>query len=242
LHTAGEETDLRYNVVFQCMNAVDYGVPQHRWRVFIVGVRSDLGLEYSFPPPTHTRDALLHDMWVSGDYWKRHRVPKRKRPSPPASLAKRLSLLRSSLREVMGRPWRTVRDAISDLPRIARGANSSRVANHYLNPGARSYPGHTGSPLDEPAKALKAGDHGVPGGENTLRLEKGEVRYFSVRECARLQCFPDEWRFEGSWTESMRQLGNAVPVNLAEHVATPLVNMLVSPVSPTSLAWLPRQR
>jgi DNA (cytosine-5)-methyltransferase 1 len=62
---------------------------------------------------------------------------------------------------------------------------------------------------------LKAGVHGVPGGENMLRRPDGSVRYFSVRESARLQTFPDSYRLHGSWTESMRQLGNAVPVQLA---------------------------
>ena len=47
----------------------------------------------------------------------------------------------------------------------------------------------------------------------------GSVRYFTVRESARLQTFPDTFRFHGSWTETMRQLGNAVPVNLAMMVA-----------------------
>ena len=56
---------------------------------------------------------------------------------------------------------------------------------------ARKYlAGHTGSALDEPAKTLKAGDHGVPGGENMLMLPDGTVRYFTVRESARLQTFP----------------------------------------------------
>ena len=226
LHTSGERVDLEYHVVCQVVNAVDYGVPQHRWRVFIVGIRSDLGREYSFPLATHGEDALLHDMWVSGDYWERHSVARKRRPSPPPTLARKIAGLRSSMRELMGSPWRTVRDGISDLPPIAGAASSSVVANHYLNVGAKSYPGHTGSPFDEPAKALKAGDHGVPGGENMLRLPDGGIRYFSVRECGRLQCFPDAWRFEGSWTESMRQLGNAVPVKLAERIARPLVTLL----------------
>ena len=86
--------------------------------------------------------------------------------------------------------------------------------------GTSAYPGHTGSALDEPAKTLKAGDHGVPGGENMLLRPDGSVRYFTVRESARLQTFPDNFLFHGSWSETMRQLGNAVPVRLANLVAS----------------------
>jgi DNA (cytosine-5)-methyltransferase 1 len=114
--------------------------------------------------------------------------------------------------------WLTVRDAISDLPDPERRPNSG-VPNHVFNPGARSYAGHTGSPLDEPAKTLKAGDHGVPGGENMLLRPDGSIRYFTVREAARLQTFPDDYVFRGVWSEAMRQLGNAVPVRLAEVIA-----------------------
>ncbi len=243
LHTAGGESlDLRYNVVYQLVNAVDFGVPQHRWRVFIVGVRSDLGAEFSFPQQTHEEDALLHDMWVTGDYWDRHRIPKKNRPTMPGSLARRIAHVRTLFPDALLKPWLTVRDAISDLPRIAIGHTSTKVANHFLNPGARSYAGHTGSPYDEPAKALKAGDHGVPGGENMLRLDDQSVRYFSVRECARIQTFPDEWTFEGSWTESMRQLGNAVPVKLAEQIARPLVAMMETPAPASSSVLRSKRR
>lgn len=219
LSTGGRGRGLRYNVVFRLLNAADYGVPQHRWRVLIVGVRSDLGIEFAFPEPTHEEDALLHQQWVTGEYWDRHRVAKKDRPEMPSSVQRRLDHLNMLAGVPLLQPWQTVRDATADLPRLSAGQTSSRIANHFLNPGARSYPGHTGSPLDEPAKALKAGDHGVPGGENTLRSADGSVRYFSVRECARIQTFPDEWVFAGSWTETMRQLGNAVPVKLGEVVA-----------------------
>ena len=47
----------------------------------------------------------------------------------------------------------------------------------------------------------------------------GTIRYFTVRESARLQTFPDDFIFHGSWTETMRQLGNAVPVALAQIIA-----------------------
>jgi DNA (cytosine-5)-methyltransferase 1 len=76
------------------------------------------------------------------------------------------------------------------------------------------------------SKALKAGDHGVPGGENMMRFPDGEVRYYTIRESARIQTFPDDYRFYGSWTESMRQLGNAVPVALAQAVAQSIADHL----------------
>jgi DNA (cytosine-5)-methyltransferase 1 len=71
--------------------------------------------------------------------------------------------------------------------------------------------------LDFPSKALKAGAHGVPGGENMVRYDDGSVRYFTVREAARLQGLPDEMEFPEAWCENMRQLGNAVPTELAEY-------------------------
>jgi DNA (cytosine-5)-methyltransferase 1 len=215
-HTSGRDRGLEYNVIFQLLNAADYGVPQRRERVFIVAFRSDLAVEWSFPAPTHSQDALLADQWVTGEYWDRHEISGRKRLELPAKLRPRLERLASLL--PLDAPWRTVRDAISDLPDPEM--RCGLVPNHVFQPGARPYPGHTGSPLDEAAKTLKAGDHGVPGGENMLRLPNGRVRYFTVRESARLQTFPDSFVFQGSWTETMRQLGNAVPVQLSGVVAS----------------------
>ena len=100
------------------------------------------------------------------------------------------------------------------------------ILNHEFRAGARVYVGHTGSPLDEPAKVLKAGDHGVPGGENMLVFPNRKVRYFTIRESARLQCFPDNYFFPVSWTESMRQLGNAVPVRLGRVVTESIAKTL----------------
>lgn len=218
IHTAGK-TRPTYKVVFRLLNAADYGVPQKRERVFIVGFRADLGVEWSFPDPTHSEDALLATKWISGEYWERHRIARRMRPAPSPKLQSRLARLAiPDLHDAPLAPWVTVRDAIGDLPDPERDRRI-RIPNHTFNPGARTYPGHTGSPLDEPSKTLKAGDHGVPGGENMLVRLDGSVRYFTVREAARIQTFPDNYFFHGSWSETMRQLGNAVPVRLAEVVA-----------------------
>lgn len=225
-HHTASHGGAEYNVVAELLNAANYGVPQRRERVFIVGFRSDLGVGWSFPSATHSQEELLRSKWISGDYWERHQVAKKNRPTPDPRLAKRIERLRSaespSERKV---PWLTVRDAVSDLPDPEKHPDN-KIANHLHNPGARSYKGHTGSRLDEPAKTLKAGDHGVPGGENMLARADGSVRYFTVREAARLQTFPDDYVFRGAWTEAMRQLGNAVPVRLAEVVARSVASSL----------------
>ncbi len=218
LHTRGQEIDLQYRVAFRLLNAADYGVPQRRERIFIVGIRSDLEQAWSFPEPTHSRNALLHSQYVTGEYWEKHEVTRRSRAKFDEEF-RSAGEIQLKLTGVGDRQaWRTVRDAISDLGEPAHDTDSALFANHIVQLGARAYPGHTGSPLDAPAKTLKAGDHGVPGGENMLLLPDGRVRYFSVRESCRLQTFPDGYIFEGSWTENMRQLGNAVPVTLGEKV------------------------
>lgn len=215
LHTGGKFPDLSYRVTYRLLNAANYGIPQRRERTFIVGIRADLDREWSFPEPTHSREALINDQWKTGRYWERHKVSRREVSRIASTLAGPPS--RQDVKQNV-LPWRTVRDAIGDLEKPARNPESARIPNHVLQQGARAYPGHTGSPLDAPAKTLKAGDHGVPGGENMLRLSDGSVRYFTVRESARLQTFPDPYFFAGSWTENMRQLGNAVPVELARVV------------------------
>jgi DNA (cytosine-5)-methyltransferase 1 len=204
---------LSYAVKMDLLNAADYGAPQRRERVFIVGVRSDIDAVWEFPKPTHSHAALQFDQFVTGEYWQRHGMQACLRQESP------------SLRLVPGAlPWVTVRDVISDLP--AFDSADAKLAHHLLMPGAKAYAGHTGSRLDLPAKTLKAGDHGVPGGENMLVLDDGSVRYVSVREAARIQTFPDDYGFEGSWSEIMRQIGNAVPVELAFALGSKLSGIL----------------
>jgi len=220
IHTRARSKDLHYHVVFRLLNAADYGVPQTRERVFLVGFRADTGIEWSFPDKTHDYRALLREQ-ANGAYWNRHGItaPKSLQVS---SFGSQMPLVEPPQRI---KPWRTVRDAFIGLP-DPNSASARMFVNHELVPGARPYPGHVGSPLDLPAKTLKAGDHGVPGGENMITFADGSVRYFTVREAARLQTFPDKWRFEGAWSRAMKQLGNAVPVELARVVASSVADRL----------------
>lgn len=207
-----------YSVTWQLVNAADYGAAQVRWRIIIMGIRSDLDMPLPYLEPSHSRDRLLWDQWITRDYWKRHGLGRGPATIPPAD-EKRVAGLDRRVPPA-GRPWVTVRDAISGLGE-PNGEN-----NHVFQQGARRYPGHTGSALDLPSKALKAGDHGVPGGENMMVLEDDSVRYFTMREAARLVGLPDGYSFPRSWTESMRQLGNAVPVPLGEAIGKHLASIL----------------
>jgi DNA (cytosine-5)-methyltransferase 1 len=232
MHSRGTEHGraLTYRLQTYLLNAADFGIPQRRERVFIVGFRHDLQTTWSMPDPTHSYEGLLFDQWVTGDYWERVRMPKKVRPQMPAKLAATVERLRqASGFERPQKAWRTVREALLDLPDPQKRMPNGRAfhLNHSHQTGARPYPGHTGSPLDLPAKTLKAGDHGVPGGENMMVNDDGSYRYFTVRESARLQTFPDGYKFHGAWGETMRQLGNAVPVELARQVMSSVSVQLV---------------
>ena len=154
---------LKYDVQYKLVNAVDYGVPQSRERVFIVGLRNDLGLSWRWPDRVEER--------------------------------------------------RTIADAIGNLPDSRQG---NTLGDHVFVNGAREYPGHTGSDYNKPSKTIKAGAHGVPGGENMIRFPDGTLRYMTVHEAKLIQTFPDDYRICGSWGEALRQIGNAVPVRLAK--------------------------
>ncbi len=221
-------TNLEYDVQVKLINSADYGVPQKRERVIIVGFRRDLRVKWSYPIATHSHEALLYSQWVTGEYWDRHKILKKDRPTTPKRYLKKIESMKGLLIPPPELPWVTVRDALAGLPCPEKEAKNPSFENHLFNPGAKSYQGHTGSPLDEPAKTLKAGDHGVPGGENMLLRPDGSIRYFTVRECARLQTFPDDYVFSGAWSESMRQLGNAVPMKLAQIVANKIKEELIA--------------
>ena len=221
-------SEVKYNVKFKLINAANYGVPQRRERVVIVGFREDLGVNWDFPVQSHSEDRLLWDMYVSKDYWARHNINV---PNNIDSFFKRKIdrlLSKYGLFEPEYKAWNTIRDGLAGVP---NPLHSHNISDHVFRDGAKAYPGHTGSILDWPSKTIKAGDHGVPGGENTVKLDNGNIRYLTVFEAKRLQTFPDEYIIKGSWGEAMKQVGNAVPVLLGEIIGKSVASHLRDSIS-----------
>jgi DNA (cytosine-5)-methyltransferase 1 len=227
------DPDERYLVDRRVIVAADYGVPQLRYRLFIVAFRADLGVSWdhdapygerwAWPAPTHSQDALLAAL-EDDSYWVEHALAPRPHQIPNS----RRSAVTIAREEGLVR-WRTLRDALTGnlgygdyrpLPPPTDGKEARGFDFHVGVPGARLYKGHSGNPLDWPAKTIKAGVHGIPGGEHIALLDDGSHRYLTIRECARVQTFPDSWTFKGPRTEASRQIGNAVPVHLATIMGT----------------------
>ncbi len=217
-----------YHVFREQIDAADLGVAQNRKRVFLIGIRADLMDRSDWPgvTRTHSRMALLRDQWVTGDYWKRHglKVP----AGPPKSVIGSLRRLTEGEKSLDLLPWRTLRDLLAQVPTPNGKRSPAGWPNHIAIPGARVYPNHTGSPLDLPSKTIKAGVHGVAGGEAMIRRLNGTVRYLTIREAALVQGFPRQYEFPASRSRMMGVIGNAVAVDVAASIGEALISTLRS--------------
>ena len=178
---------LKYAVQYKLVNAVDYGIPQNRERVFIVGFRNDVSIDWKWPEETSERKSIAQT-----------------------------------------------------IGHIQSMAPSAFPEDHKIFSGAREYPGHSGSDYNAPSKTIKAGADGVPGGENMIRFPDGTLRYMTVHEAKLIQTFPPDYVIAGSWGEAMRQIGNAVPVLLAEKMGRSVLNAL-GEVKPVAITYHPRK-
>ncbi|GCD80956.1 hypothetical protein PTHTG4_00180 [Parageobacillus thermoglucosidasius] len=192
--------DIGYKVQWKVLNAVDYDVAQKRERIFIIGIRNDLvekyNISYSFPQP-YGYVLTLRDVLQN--------VPPSEGAKYPEEKRKVLELVPP------GGYWR-------DLP--------EEIAKQYMGKSYYSGGGRTGMARrlswDEPCLTLTCS----PAQKQTERCHPEETRPFTVREYARIQSFPDEWVFDCSMNNAYKQIGNAVPVNMAKAVGLSIVNVL----------------
>jgi DNA (cytosine-5)-methyltransferase 1 len=210
-----------YRVEYRILDSADFGLPQRRPRLFIIGVRRDVEGTFDWPSGGYSRESLIEDLRGS-EYWDRYPLV-----SKEARERARAHLPQKPLKR-RGDRWRTLRDLLQELGPPADVPSADGDPWHVKVPGARLYGKHTGSPIDWVGKTIKAGVHGSPGGEHIVVYSPKTFRYLTVRECAALQGFPPEFRLPALRTPAMRQLGNAVPVAVAEAVAANLSRVLVT--------------
>lgn len=175
-----------YNVHYKLLNAKDYGVPEDRERVIIVGFRKDLDIQdFQFPP---ARNYIV-----------------------------------------------TMRDALKNIPAPKPDeVCSAPYSSRYMSRNRKRNWDDVSYTIPAMAKQVTL----WPGSPDMVKVDKdlwefgkgGETRRFSWREAAAIQTFPDDLEFYGDLTSKYKQIGNAVPVKLAETIATHLFAVLSNAV------------
>ncbi len=194
-----------YRIAWQLIDAASFGVPQHRERVVVVGLRGRRGLPFQFPASTHGSDSAQPDLKAYGD----------------------------------------VKDAISDLPAAAAPGEEPGIPNHVARrhgPAVRASFEATERGQrndlfkrdrlrwDRPSKVIRAQGKRKQGSSarhsSHQAIHPDEPRQLTVRECARIQTFPDWYMFPPTHCNGYRVVGEAVPPLLAEAIGTALLAQL----------------
>lgn len=185
------------------LKAINYNVPQKRERLFLVGIREDIEVDFSYPKPFKNL-YNLKDALKKGDLFDCD-VPESSGSKYPERKKEILDLVPP------GGYWR-------DLP--------LDIQKEYMQKSFYLGGGKTGMARriswDEPSLTLTCS----PAQKQTERCHPDETRPFTVREYARIQTFPDEWQFAGSVSSQYKQIGNAVPVNLAKEIGHSIISFL----------------
>jgi DNA (cytosine-5)-methyltransferase 1 len=195
---------LGYNITYKLVDARNYGIPQERKRVIIVGYKKDLRLHFTFPAETHTR---YGELTLEG---------KRKQK------------------------WVTLQDAIGDLPTPLPALTKNKTNGEIIYPNHEYMIGRFSSIYmsrnrrkgwDQQSFTIQAGGRHAPLHPSSSEMIKVEgnlwkfkdptnYRRLSVRECARIQTFPDNFIFYyKNIADAYKMIGNAVPVRLAQVIA-----------------------
>jgi DNA (cytosine-5)-methyltransferase 1 len=197
--------DIGYTLVEpEVLKAILYQVPQKRERLILVAIRNDLSgmVNFRYPEPYERvltlRDALYKGILYDCDV--------------PASEGQKYPQRKKEIMEMVpeGGNWR-------DLP--------ENIQREYLKGSVSLDGGKTGIArrlsMDEPSLTLTCS----PAMKQTERCHPYETRPLTVREYARIQTFPDDWKFMGKLDAQYKQIGNAVPVNLAYAIGRSLIRL-----------------
>ena len=196
--------EIGYNVVpVQVLKAINYNVPQKRERLILVGIRKDINIEYTYPKPSNIVYTLA-DALKKGELFDTD-VPNSEGSKYPEHKKVVLDLVP---------PKGYWRDLPLDIQKEYMGKS------FYLGGGKTGMARRIG--WDEPSLTLTCS----PAQKQTERCHPDETRPFTVREYARIQTFPDDWKFAGSISQQYKQIGNAVPCNLGTEIGYSIIKFL----------------
>jgi len=194
-------TDSGYNLSFKLLNAHDYGVPQDRKRIFFIGYREDLNIKFEFPKP------LEHKLYL------RDVIADLKDTALPA-LNKTYS--NGSACEIFNHEYMT--GGFSSMYMSRNRVRSWDEPSFTIQAGGRHAPLHPQAPKMELVEKDK---------RKFVEGQEDLYRRLTIRECARIQTFPDEHKFYyKNLTAGYKMVGNAVPVNLAYVLARKIYEYL----------------
>ncbi len=193
--------DAGYTMKIKLLNANDYNVPQDRLRVFYIGFRKDLKINFEFPTPLDYKPTLKDAIWDL----RNSAIPARDKNKTNGDKCKFIN------HEYMT-------GSFSSIYMSRNRVRSWNEPSFTIQAGGRQAPLHPQAPkmiqIEQNKRIF------VPGKENLYRR-------LSVRECARIQCFPDDFKFYyNDLATAYKMIGNAVPVNLAYHVALAIKDAL----------------
>lgn len=197
--------ELGYTLVEpRVLKAILYQVPQKRERLILIAIRNDIAEKFQFRwPDPYKRVMTLRDAFYAGELFPTD-VPVSEGQTYPEKKKRVLDMVPE------GGDWR-------DLP--IEEQKSYMGGSFYLGGGKTGMARRLS--LDEPSLTLTC----APAQKQTERCHPIETRPLTVREYARIQTFPDEWHFEGNLTAQYKQIGNAVPVNLAYAIGRSLIRL-----------------
>ncbi len=206
--------EIGYRVVtpIRVLKAINFNVPQKRERLILVGVRKDIDINFTYPKPFQ-KVFNLKDALKKGPLFEKD-VPESLGAKYPEHKKKVLDLVPQE------GYWR-------DLPLDIQKEYMQK--SFYLGGGKTGMARRIG--WNEPCLTLTCS----PAQKQTERCHPEETRPFTVREYARIQTFPDNWVFAGSASQQYKQIGNAVPVNLAKEIGYAIVKFLNNVYQETNL-------
>lgn len=201
-------SDLGYTLIeVSVLKAIYYKVPQKRERLLLIGVRNDLAHKANYTTPKrHDKIMTLQDALKAGELYDCD-VPESEGQIYPPKKKAVLDLVPP------GGYWRCLPDSIQ----------REYMKKSYFLGGGKTGMARRLS-WNEPSLTLTCS----PTQSQTERCHPDETRPLTVREYARVQTFPDDWKFSGSISAQYKQIGNAVPVNFAHAVGNSLIDLLKS--------------